>query len=290
MPDSFLFGICDFHVNYAGCGQFAFPFQIIDYITGSLYIISALGYIGILIVQLLRNGLGAKPIRAIWSRMDTICLLAPVMLIFRSIYSFNTSTTARFAFNPTEYTNADIEAILKVSISFDYLFFLLGAITLSLFVFMLVDMAGRLNTNLESYNLWRRCFYALYGFVALFVSFPIVLSFGTIVLSKLKKKKSNVSNLGTTDQSVLPKKISKRDQTEYRVKTLGYLIKSTAWWLYFLISLMMLGYIIFYEFFNQNRLLLLVVKVVFDLYYWTNSSYALKYFFFRLQATADNQS
>ncbi|KAJ3318933.1 hypothetical protein HDV06_006922 [Boothiomyces sp. JEL0866] len=169
---------------------------------------------------------------------------------------------------------------------------------------MLVDMAGSASLyekiNIIGFKMdvgkTLRCFYALYGFVALFVSFPIVLSFGNMVLSKLNQKKTNVSIVGTVNQSIspsepaLPHQLSKRDQTSYKVKTLGYLIKSTAWWLYFLISLMMLGYIVFHEFFNQNRLLLLVVKVVFDLYYWTNSSYALKYFFSRLKATDGHSS
>ncbi|KAJ3268155.1 hypothetical protein HDV01_003368 [Terramyces sp. JEL0728] len=142
MTNSYLYSICDFHINYAGCGSYARTFQLIDYVTGSLYVISAFGYLGILPLQLFRSGLGSKPISKIWARMDTICLLAPIVLIFRAIFAFNTSITAAYADNPEQFSDSDIETTLKISVIADYMFFLVGAVTLSLLVFTLVEMAS----------------------------------------------------------------------------------------------------------------------------------------------------
>lgn len=149
MEHSFLFDVCDFHINYAGCGDSAHVFKVIDYITGSLYITTALTYYLVIYLQLKKLGLGTKPLKKIWSRMDTAGSLIPICQAVRAGFSFSSinyltlaSRTANYANGGSGYTNYDIESTLKVSIVFDYLFMLIGGVTTSIFVFSLVDLAG----------------------------------------------------------------------------------------------------------------------------------------------------
>ncbi|KAJ3261495.1 hypothetical protein HK103_005330 [Boothiomyces macroporosus] len=155
--------------------------------------------------------------------------------------------------------------------------------------------------DIQSYNKWRNTLYGVYGSAALFISFPIVLTFGNVVMKKLNEKvgekvernsvtrPSSVLRTQTlTNQSIRTKvsvgrkSVAKKGAANSKMRALAYLIQSTAYWLYMLLGIMMYCYLIIYTYFSNNSSVLLVAKILCDFYFWSNSSYVLKYFFTRV--------
>ncbi|KAI8903881.1 hypothetical protein EDD86DRAFT_214542 [Gorgonomyces haynaldii] len=88
MP-SFLFRLCDYHLCYLGCSN-ASSFATTDTVLLVLHLLTFLGFLGFVVTRHLRAGvLKDKKIKDIWNDMDTMAVLGGLANLFRVLMLVN---------------------------------------------------------------------------------------------------------------------------------------------------------------------------------------------------------
>ncbi|KAJ3322715.1 hypothetical protein HDV06_002766 [Boothiomyces sp. JEL0866] len=160
-----------------------------------------------------------------------------------------------------------------------------------------------LKTHLENYKLFRRGFYLLFAFIALFISFPVVNYFGNTVMTAItshhskKDTKTDTSDIGHADRSAKEDAKSTEESNQNPIppskrvtdiqaknKALGTLLKNISYWLYFYSAFAMLAIVVVFECFSLP-ITQLVTKIIVDLYIWSSSAFLLHYLIYRYRHT-----
>ncbi|KAJ3319739.1 hypothetical protein HDV06_005939 [Boothiomyces sp. JEL0866] len=137
---SYLFQICDFHINYANCGPYTQYFEQVDHVAIFLYTVTTLFYAIILPIQLVGVGITkGVPLSKCWGNMESAMMMNITFQLIRIGFHVNLSSISSAIVSA--WTDADILNYLHTNIALEFVYYIIGGTSVSTFVFSIIDVA-----------------------------------------------------------------------------------------------------------------------------------------------------
>ncbi|KAI8893384.1 hypothetical protein BC833DRAFT_608575 [Globomyces pollinis-pini] len=305
MNRSYLFDICDFHMNYSNCKDIQ-TFAQIDLVITGLLMIPILGYFIRLIIRLHISKIKKVSFRSSWRQLDTFSVMQIINITFKALFHWHIrqlgSVDLRFM------TNADIETHVRTSILLEYVCLTFGSIAAFLFLKCFVAIVCTVHmyppitilmrlrlviliystvftflwafpglTNGEVYyELHRRFLYIGISFVCWFISAPVIHYFGYKLirgLDKVEKKETELpqsmikTNEYQTDTSKTRDTIKRTEKLKAPRAHVGlkFTINYFTYYLYGILGLTGMAFVLGFLMENSNHNLI-YLKVATDGY------------------------